>query len=130
MGSHACRSCSGQSGQLVLDLGNQPACDHFPPLHGKDSDPTYPLQMWLCSTCGLAQLVGEPIAAEEPLGSEPEALVAQAVDAVERLAGNRVALRSEPAWSSLPVPTEARGWDRWSIGAWRLSPTRARRPGH
>ena len=42
--------------------------------------------MWLCSTCGLAQLVGEPIVAEEPLGAEPEALVAQAADAVERLA--------------------------------------------
>ena len=41
---------------------NFPACD------GPDSDPTYPLQMWLCSNCGLAQLVGEPIAAEEPLG--------------------------------------------------------------
>jgi hypothetical protein len=86
VGSHACRSCSGQSGDLVLDLGNQPACDHFPAVHGQESDPTYPLQMWLCSTCGLAQLVGEPIVAEEPLGSEPEALVAQAVDAVERLA--------------------------------------------
>jgi hypothetical protein len=41
--------------------------------------------MWLCSTCGLAQLVGEPIAAEEPLGAEPEALVSQAADAVQRL---------------------------------------------
>ena len=52
----------------------------------RSPDPAYPLQMWLCSTCGLAQLVGEPIVAEEPLGAEPEALVAQAVDAVERLA--------------------------------------------
>jgi hypothetical protein len=88
VGSHACRSCAGQSGQMVLDLGNQPACDHFPAGDDRDSDPTYPLQMWLCSTCGLAQLLGEPIAAEEPLGTEPEALVAQAVDAVERLEAN------------------------------------------
>ena len=88
MASHVCRWCSGQSGDLVLDLGNQPACDHFPPFHGTDSDPTYPLRMWLCSTCGLAQLVGEPIVAEEPLGSEPEALVAQAAAAVERLAAS------------------------------------------
>lgn len=86
VGSHACRSCAGESGDLVLDLGNQPACDHFPGLDVRNSDPTYPLRMWLCSTCGLAQLVGEPIVAEEPLGSEPDALVAQAVDAVERLA--------------------------------------------
>jgi hypothetical protein len=34
----------------------------------------------------LAQLVGAPIAPEEALGSEPEALVIQSADAVERLA--------------------------------------------
>ena len=86
MGNHACRSCSGQSGHQVLDLGNQPACDHFPGRHDPGPDPCYPLQMWLCSSCGLAQLVGEPTVAEEPRGAEPEALVGQAVDAVERLA--------------------------------------------
>ena len=86
MGCPACRSCSGRSGRLVLDLGNQPACDHFPGCNDPGPDPGYPLQMWLCSSCGLAQLVGEPTVAEEPRGAEPEALVAQAVDAVERLA--------------------------------------------
>lgn len=85
MGGHACRSCSGLSGRLVLDLGNQPACDYFPTSRGTSPDPTYPLRMWLCATCGLAQLVGEPIEAEEPLGVEPEALVTQAADAVEQL---------------------------------------------
>jgi C-methyltransferase C-terminal domain/Putative zinc binding domain len=86
MGSPACRSCSGRSGNLVLDLGNQPACDHFPGCHDPGPDPSYPLQMWQCSSCGLTQLVGEPTVAEEPLGTEPAALIAQAVDAVERLA--------------------------------------------
>ncbi len=86
MGGPTCRSCSGRSGHLVLDLGRQPACDHFPESDDPGPDPGYPLQMWLCSSCGLAQLVGEPIAAEEPRGVEPEALVAQAADAVERLA--------------------------------------------
>ncbi len=71
---------------MVLDLGKHPACDHFPGCDDPGPDPGYPLQMWLCSSCGLAQLVGEPIAAEEPRGVEPEALVAQAADAVERLA--------------------------------------------
>jgi hypothetical protein len=85
VGSHTCRSCSGLSGRLVLDLGNQPACDHFPTILGESPDPTYPLQMWLCATCGLAQLVGEPIEPEKPLGVEPEALVAQAAHAVEQL---------------------------------------------
>ena len=70
----------------MLDLGKQPACDHFPACGDLGPDPGHPLQMWLCSSCGLAQLVGEPIEAEEPRGVEPEALVAQAADAVERLA--------------------------------------------
>jgi hypothetical protein len=40
--------------------------------------------MWLCASCGLAQLVADPTVAEEPRGAEPAALVAQAADAVER----------------------------------------------
>ena len=47
----------------------------------------YPLQMWLCSACGLAQLVAEPTVPQELRGTEPAALVAQATDAVERVAG-------------------------------------------
>ena len=45
----------------------------------------YPLQMWLCSSCGLAQLVADPTVPEEPRGTEPAALVAQAADAVARV---------------------------------------------
>ncbi len=84
-GHPVCRWCRGRSGHLVLDLGNQPACDHFPDRRDPGPDPGHPLQMWLCSACGLAQLVGEPTVADEPRGAEPEALVAQAADAVERL---------------------------------------------
>jgi hypothetical protein len=40
----------------------------------------------LCSSCGLAQLVADPTVPEEPRGAEPAALVAQAEDAVERVA--------------------------------------------
>jgi hypothetical protein len=71
---------------LVLDLGYQPACDQFPDSGDPGPDPGHPLQMWLCAACGLAQLVGQPIVAAEPRGAEPEALVAQAADAVDRLA--------------------------------------------
>jgi hypothetical protein len=46
----------------------------------------YPLQMWLCSSCGLAQLLTDPTVPEEPRGTEPAALVAQAADAVHRVA--------------------------------------------
>jgi hypothetical protein len=40
--------------------------------------------MWLCAQCGLAQLVADASIPEEPRGSEPAALVAQAGDAVSR----------------------------------------------
>jgi hypothetical protein len=83
---HACRACRGQDGQIVLDLGNQPACDYFPTYDDPGPDPVYPLQMWLCSRCSLAQLLEDPTVPEEPKGAEPAALVAQAADAVSRAA--------------------------------------------
>jgi hypothetical protein len=86
MDDHACRACRGQDGHLVLDLGQQPACDYFPQAGDPGPDPVYPLQMWLCSSCGLAQLLADPTVPEEPRGAEPAALVAQAADAVARVA--------------------------------------------
>jgi hypothetical protein len=85
MDIHLCRACGGSAGQLVLDLGDQPACDYFPHHDDPGPDPVYPLQMWLCSSCGLAQLLADPTVPEEPKGAEPAALVAQAADAVERV---------------------------------------------
>lgn len=69
----------------MLDLGEQPAGDYFPRCDDPGPDPVYPLQMWLCSSCGLAQLLADPTVPEEPRGTEPAALVAQAADAVERV---------------------------------------------
>jgi len=86
MGEPACRACHARTGHLVLDLGEQPACDYFPRCDDPGPDPVYPLQMWLCSSCGLAQLVADPTLPEEPRGTEPAALVAQAADAVGRVA--------------------------------------------
>ena len=103
MGDHACRACQRRTGQLVLDLGEQPACDYFPQRDDPGPDPAYPLQMWLCSSCGLAQLLADPTVPEEPKGAEPAALVAQAANAVERAAaagllpdGGRVAEYGSP----------------------------------
>ena len=93
MTNHACRACRSQAGDLVLDLGDQPACDYFPSAADPGPDPQYPLQMWLCARCGLAQLVADPTAPEEPRGAEPAALVAQAADAVAR-AGSAGLLRA------------------------------------
>jgi hypothetical protein len=93
MGQPACRACRGRLGNLVLDLGEQPACDYFPRRADPGPDPVYPLQMWLCSSCGLAQLVADGTVPEEPRGSEPAALVAQVVDAVARVAGTGLLAR-------------------------------------
>ena len=81
-----CRACQRPAGHLVLDLGEQPPCDYFPRREDPGPDPVYPLQMWLCSSCGLAQLVADPTVPEEPRGKEPAALAAQAADAVGRVA--------------------------------------------
>jgi C-methyltransferase C-terminal domain/Putative zinc binding domain len=122
MGEPACRACRGRVGHIVLDLGEQPACDYFPRCEDPGPDPVYPLQMWLCSSCGLAQLVADPTVPEEPRGTEPAALVAQAADAVQRVAaagllasGARVAEYGSPhggSWLELlarrglaPVPS-------------------------
>jgi hypothetical protein len=86
MTEHKCRACRGQSGHLVLDLGEQPACDYFPKYDDPGPDPVYPLEMWLCASCGLAQLISDPTVPEEPRGAEPAALVAQAEDAVRKVA--------------------------------------------
>jgi len=85
MVAHGCRACRGNDGELVLDLGLQPACDYFPRYGDPGPDPVYPLQMWLCARCGLAQLMADPTTPEEPRGAEPAALIAQAADAVDRL---------------------------------------------
>lgn len=116
MTEHECRACSGQSGHVVLDLGEQPACDHFPKGDDPGPDPVYPLQMWLCSRCGLAQLLEDPTVPEEPRGAEPEALVAQAEDAVHRVAaagllppGARVAEYGSPHGGSWLGLLKSRG---------------------
>ena len=86
MDKYTCRACRGSAGHLVLDLGQQPACDYFPRLDDPGTDPVYPLQMWLCSSCGLAQLLSDPTVPAEPRGTEPAALVAQAAEAVQVVA--------------------------------------------
>jgi hypothetical protein len=85
MREYKCRFCRARDGALVLDLGDQPACDYFPSVDDPGPDPLFPLRMWLCADCGLAQLVADPTVPEEPRGAEPAALVSQAVDAVGRV---------------------------------------------
>lgn len=72
-----CRFCRSTSGKLVLDLGAQPSSELFPLLDDPGPDPTYPLRLWWCSGCGLAQLADDAAVPEEPLGTEPAALTRQ-----------------------------------------------------
>ncbi|MGD0698903.1 MAG: class I SAM-dependent methyltransferase [Trebonia sp.] len=116
MDKHECRACRSQSGELVLDLGEQPPCDYFPGYDEPGPDPVYLLQMWLCSSCGLAQLLTDPTVPEEPKGTEPAALIAQAADAVGRVAaagllpaGARVAEYGSPHGGSWLDLLTARG---------------------
>lgn len=67
-------------------MGLQPACDHFPLMSDAAEDPAFAVQLWLCGSCGLAQLVEDPTLPEEVRGVEPLALVEQARDAVARVA--------------------------------------------
>jgi C-methyltransferase C-terminal domain/Putative zinc binding domain len=77
-----CRFCRSDAGELVLDLGRQPACEYFPPLDDHGVDAEFPLRLWLCAGCGLAQLPDDAELPDQPEGVEPDALVAQRRDAV------------------------------------------------
>jgi hypothetical protein len=111
-----CRACRASVGDLVLDLGDQPACDYFPSQEDPGPDPVHPLQMWLCSKCSLAQLVSGPTAPEEPRGEEPAALIEQAAGAVRRLSeagllrpGQQVAEFGSPHGGSWSLHLAAHG---------------------
>jgi hypothetical protein len=83
--THSCRGCRSTSGEVVLDLGDQPAADHFPPASDPGPDPRHPLAMWWCADCGLAQLLADGTVPDEPRAIEPRAAVRQAHEAVEEL---------------------------------------------
>ena len=96
--------------------GNSRPADCFPAADDPGPDAVYPLQMWLCATCGLAQLVADPTLPEEPRAVEPAALMAQARDAVESVAaagyfpaGATVAEYASPHGGSWLEPLSATG---------------------
>jgi hypothetical protein len=74
-------------GEVVHDLGEQPAADHFPLASDPGPDPRHPLAMWWCGNCGLAQLMTDASVPDEPRAVEPRAAVQQARDAVDELVG-------------------------------------------
>lgn len=81
-----CRACRGERGTTVLDLGDQPAADHFPPVGDAGPDQRFALSMWWCERCSLAQLAQDETTTEEPRGVEPKAVVLQARAALSQVA--------------------------------------------
>ena len=51
-----CRVCDGTDLEPVLDLGEQPWCNHFLKPEEAGTEPRYPLRLVYCRTCGTAQL--------------------------------------------------------------------------
>ena len=70
----------------MLDLGHQPSSELFPEVGDAGPDPVYPLRMWLCARCGLAQLADDTVVPEEVLGREPAALTEQRRAAIAAVA--------------------------------------------
>lgn len=51
-----CRVCDSTDLDLVLDLGNQPWCNHFLKLEEVGREPFYPLRLVFCHSCSTTQL--------------------------------------------------------------------------
>lgn len=79
-----CRACGGELEQ-VLDLGDQPACDHFPAATDPEPDERWPLALAMCRTCALVQLDHTSPAPEEPLAVESATLQRHAREASHRV---------------------------------------------
>src|SRR5271168_1014101 len=51
-----CRVCDSSRLELVLDLGEQPWCNHFLKPEEVGTEPYYPLRLVFCHDCSTAQL--------------------------------------------------------------------------
>lgn len=105
MNTGGCRGCGDDRLHRVLDLGEVPAADDFPPAHQPvgPAEASHPLAMDVCVGCGLAQLVEDDTSTAEPRGVEPQALKDQAAQAV------RCVLEAGWLGSSAPDGANVRG---------------------
>jgi hypothetical protein len=81
-----CRSCGSGAGEVVLDLGRQPSWDRMPPAGQPLPDPTFPLRMWWCRECWLAQLLEDAEGVTEVPGVESRAVLEQTELSLDRMA--------------------------------------------
>jgi hypothetical protein len=74
-----CALCGvpGGAEDVALDLGLQPSMRHYPLPSDPLPDPTHPLAMWVCPSCGLAQLQFDDT-------NEPEVPVPELAAAVQQ----------------------------------------------
>jgi hypothetical protein len=78
-GAVGCRGCGEVAATAVLDLGEVPASDYFPPLDDPGLDPRWPLQLYACAECALVQLgPSEHLEPEPPLAVESATALAHA----------------------------------------------------
>jgi hypothetical protein len=68
----------GTDGYVVLDLGEQPASDHFPSPDAPGPDPKYLLRIVLSASSGLIQLEDDQTTAAEQILVESAVLIRQA----------------------------------------------------
>lgn len=81
-----CRGCGADQVERVIDLGAQPAADHFPDQAEPGPDPRWPLEVWFCRACTLAQLGPvETQLPEPPLAIESATSVAHAQRSVQEI---------------------------------------------
>ncbi|MFP5019189.1 class I SAM-dependent methyltransferase [Pseudonocardia phyllosphaerae] len=85
-----CRSCASTDGVTVLDLGEQAPWDRMPLQGTPLPDATFPLRMWLCAACGLAQLEVDADVEEELVAVELRAMAEQNDSSVARLAADGI----------------------------------------
>lgn len=83
-----CALCgaSGRAEDVALDLGLQPSMRHYPLATDPLPDPTHPLAMWVCPSCGLVQLQTDETNEPEVPVAEVAAAVVQERQAVADLA--------------------------------------------
>src|SRR5512132_485521 len=83
---HKCRSCRSARVKLVLDLGEVPGSDRFPPFNSPDPDPRWPLELYICRDCALVQLgLAGPPTIDEQGSVESATALAHAQRAVQSI---------------------------------------------
>lgn len=112
-----CRMCASTALTRVLDLGDHPPCDYFPPAADPGPDPTWPLALTMCMDCTLVQLDHISPAEEIPRAVESDTLTRHATEVTDRLL-SRVDLPNAPRVREFSSPHGGSWLDAWiALGA-------------